>query len=238
MLGRLPDQYTIRARVLPALLVALPVGLAALAWFPAGLPGGSIIAGLLAWSGGTVLVAQLGRDAGRRKQPELFRSWGGPPTTKRLRHSGEGNRVTRERIHKKLTALMRKKVPSPDQEAADPRAADEAYEGCIEFLKGKTRDRKKFNLVFEENCNYGFRRNLWGLKPVGVALAVVALTATAVLPLVRNGAWTVATMQPALVPGAIIILILLGWVVVVTPRWVEVPANAYAERLLEATEHL
>jgi hypothetical protein len=238
MFGRLPDQYTIRARVLPALLVALPAGLAALAWFPTGLPGGSIIAGLLAWSGATVLVAQLGRDAGRRKQPELFRSWGGPPTTKRLRHAGKGNRVTRERVHKKLATLMRKKLPSAAEEAADPGAADEAYEACVDFMKGRTRDRKKFNLVFEENCNYGFRRNLWGLKPIGLALAVAALAATAVLPVVQQGPLTVAGMRPALVPGAIILAILLAWIFIVTPRWVAVPAHAYAERLLEATERL
>ncbi len=232
------DQYTTRARVVPALLVALPVGVATLAWFPGGIAGWSALWALVVWSGGTVLVGQLGRDAGKRKQAYLFEMWGGPPTTRRLRHSGDGNRVTRERLHKKLATLMRRKVPTAGEEAADARAADEAYEGCIEFLKGRTRDRKKFNLVFEENCSYGFRRNLWGLKPIGVALSVAALAATAVLPIAREGTVSTASMQPALVPGAIILVILLRWLFVVTPRWVKVPANAYAERLLEAADRL
>jgi hypothetical protein len=232
------DQYTTRARVVPALLVALPVGVATLAWFPSGVAGWSALWALVVWSGGTVLVGQLGRDAGKRKQACLFEMWGGPPTTRRLRHSGDGNRVTRERLHKKLATLMHRKVPTAGEEAADPRAADEAYEACIEFLKGRTRDRKKFNLVFEENCSYGFRRNLWGLKPIGVALSVAALAATAVLPIAREGTVSTASMQPALVPGGIILVILLGWLFVVTPRWVKVPANAYAERLLEAADRL
>jgi len=119
-----------------------------------------------------------------------------------------------------------------------PRAADEAYEASIEFLQGKTRDRKKFNLVFEENCNYGFRRNLWDLKPVGVAVTVLALTAIAALPVLEPARRTTAAIAPIVVPGGLTSLLLLGWLFVVTPRWVEIPANAYADRLVEATNHL
>jgi len=234
----MPDQYTIRARVLPAFLVALPLGLVTLAWFPDGLSRGSALWSLLVWSSVTVLVGQLGRDPGKRKQPHLFRSWGGEPAVKALRHAGARNPAIVERIHKRMNALMRTKLPTAAAEAADPQAADQVYEACIRFLRDKTRDRKKFNLIFEENCNYGFRRNLWGLKPLGVTLAVVALAATAALPIVHHGAVTSASLQPAAVPGLIIFGILLGWLMVVTPRWVEVPANTYAERLLEATERL
>jgi len=231
------DQYTIRARVVPALLVALPLGLAALAWSPDGISGWSALRGLAVWCGGTVLLGQLGRDAGRRRQPELFQRWGGPPTTKRLRHSGGGNRVTRERAHKKLSALMQKKLPTAAAEAAAPRAADEVYEACADYLRGKTRDRKRFHLVFDENCSYGLRRNLWGLKPLGVTLTLMALAATALMPVIRHATIT-AAMQSALVPGAMILVILAGWLFIVTPAWVEVPANAYADRLLEAAESL
>ncbi len=234
----MPDQYTIRARVIPALLVALPLGLATLAWFPDGISGWTTLWGLAIWCGATVLLGQFGRDAGRRKQPYLFQLWGGPPTTKRLRHSGGGNSVTRDRVHKKLNKLMNKKLPTADDEAADPQAADETYEACTAFLRGKTRDHKKFNLIFEDNCDYGFRRNLWGLKPVGVAVTILALASVAALPVVEPSVRTTIAVTRILVPGGLTAFILLGWVFVVTPRWVEVPANAYAEHLLEATDQL
>jgi hypothetical protein len=236
--GRLPDQYTIRARVIPALWVALPLGLAALSWFPDGVTGSGPLWALLTWSGATVPIGQLGRDAGRRKQPLLFQRWGGPPTTRRLRHSAGGNPVTRERLHKKLSALMRKKLPTAAEEAADPRRADEIYEACAEVLKGRTRDHKKFSLLFDESCSYGLRRNLWGLKPLGMALAVLSLGSIAAVLLLEPTARTTATLARVVVPGGITILVLLGWIFVVTPRWVEVPADAYADRLMEAADQM
>ena len=35
----------------------------------------------------------------------------------------------------------------------------------------------KFPLVYEENCNYGFRRNMFGLRPIGIAVSVIAAVA-------------------------------------------------------------
>ncbi len=103
-LGRMLDQYTVRARLLPALLVALPAGVATLAWFPDGILGWGPVWGLVAWSGGTLLLAQLGRDAGKRKEPRLFELWGGKPTTRMLRHAGGANLVTLRRRHGKLAS--------------------------------------------------------------------------------------------------------------------------------------
>ncbi len=234
----MPDWYTIRARVLPALLVALPLGLATLAWFPDGLSGWSALWGLAVWSGATVLLGQLGRDRGREKQSRLFDMWGAEPAVKALRHADAGNLVVLERIHKRLNALMRTKLPTAAQELADPSAADDAYAGCIRFLRDKTRDRKKFNLVFEENCNYGFRRNLWGLKPLGAVVTIIALASLAALVVIEPRILVAPGSRRVLIPGLLIFLNLIGWIFVVTPRWVRIPANAYVERLLEATERL
>ncbi len=238
-MGRMPDQYTIRARVLPALLVTLPLGLATLAWFPDGLSGWGAIWGLVVWSGGTMFLAQIGRDSGKRKEPSLFGRWGGKPTSKLLRHTNASNRPLLERRHGKLNKLTHPlKLPTPEQEASDPRRADEIYEACVTLLRDKTRDRKDFPLVFEENCSYGFRRNLWGLKPLGLTLTVLSLLAVAALPIVDPAVWTTGPKQRIVVPGLIDCLMLLAWVCIVTPRWVRIPGDAYAERLLEACERL
>jgi hypothetical protein len=236
--GGLTDQYTIRARIVPSLLIALPVGLVALACFPNGLSSWNAAWGLGVWGVASVLLGQLGRHAGRRKEPRLFERWGGAPTTRCLRHNGAKNHTILERTHKKLKALMRTKIPTRAEETADPATADEVYDACIRFLRDKTRDRKKFNLVFEENCNYGFCRNLWGLKPLGLTITILALVAIGTLALVDREASTMASMVRFLIPGVLTLLILLGWLFVVTPRWVQVPAETYADRLLEALERL
>src|SRR5262249_34016597 len=140
--------------------------------------------GLGAWGVASVLLGQLGRHSGQRKELRLFELWGGTPTTERLRHNGAKNPTVLDRTHKKLKTLMRTTLPTVAEESADPAAADEVYEACIRFLRDETRDRGKFNLVFEENCNYGFCRNLWGLKPLGITVSVLGLVAISTVALV------------------------------------------------------
>jgi len=80
------DAYTVRARFAPALLVMFPIGLAIIAWFPAQFIGWGLLVGAAFWSGSTLLLAELGRDLGKQKQPTLYGLWGGAPTTQLLRH--------------------------------------------------------------------------------------------------------------------------------------------------------
>ena len=237
--SRTLDKYTVQARLLSALLVALPIGLATVAWFPDGVMGWGVVWGLVTWSGGTLLLAQFGRDAGKQKEPKLFESWGGKPTTRMLRHHDTTNAIMLERRHKKLKSLMRGvKLPTPEEEAADPRAADEVYEACGAFLREKTRDSKKFRLVFEENCNYGFRRNIWGMKPIGLAMTALGLAAIVAVPFLEPAARSEERLGLGAVTAGIDLFLVLGWLFVIKPGWVRLAAEAYAERLLEACERL
>ena len=75
------DTYTRRARLQPALLAALPIGVAVLAWFPKGFTEWGVFAGLLTSAGVTALLARLARIRGKRLESKLFVLWGGKPTT-------------------------------------------------------------------------------------------------------------------------------------------------------------
>ena len=174
------DPYVRSARLQPALLVALPVALGILAWFPDASVITGPLWGLVAWCGGTALVAQVARDAGKAKEPSLFARWGGAPAIRLLRHRSSANRVVLRRRHHKLRGLLPDvHIPTEEEEAADPARADETYEACVQFLRDSTRPREQFSLVFQANCEYGFRRNFWGMKPLGVALAVGSAVAIA-----------------------------------------------------------
>jgi hypothetical protein len=228
------DHHTVQARLAPALVVALPIALVtavvlgAVVW--------TAVWGLVAWAGGTALLAQLGRDGGKRREPGLFASWGGKPTIARLRHRGVTNPVTLARWHGKLarTRAMAQALPTAQQEASDPDAADIVYEAYGAFLRDRTRDQNHFALIAAENRNYGFRRNLWGMKPVGITIAVGALIVVGIVLAVHPSARHGLVVAAALVD----LMLLLGWIFVFTPAWVRVAAEAYAERLLEACEKL
>ena len=51
-------------------------------------------------------------------------------------------------------------LPSVAAGADDPVAADEAYEAVTKILIQRTRDKKRFSLLFGELINYGFRESL------------------------------------------------------------------------------
>lgn len=103
-------------------------------------------------SGGTALLAQVGRKFGKQKEAELFQTWGGKPTTPMLRHQNSENKVALERKHRKLQQLISDlHIPTPQEELDDARHADEVYKACIANLIGKTRNSEEFPLIFIKN---------------------------------------------------------------------------------------
>ncbi len=235
------DTYTRSARLMPALLVFLPIGLAAGAWttkFADSKTAGGLVT--LATSFGLAsLLAQVGRDAGKKRQDQLYTSWGGKPTTVMLRHrTGAFNRHTLARYHAKLGALIPElRLPSEEQERGDPAAADEVYEACIDYLLAHTRDQSKFRLVFEENVNYGFRRNLWGMKAAAIAIDLLALVLMGTRAISGNGGLPSvdATWIAALILNAIL---LAWWLIRIRPAWIRSAADAYARQLIAACDQI
>ncbi|NQU25654.1 MAG: hypothetical protein HQ567_30575 [Candidatus Nealsonbacteria bacterium] len=237
ILSILTDEYEHRARLWPALLVSLPLTLAVISWFP-DLSGMQIVAGFLVYCGFTGLLAQLGRDQGKKKEPWLFQQWGGKPTTQLLRHCSDHlDATTKERYRAVLSAIVPDmSLPTPAEEAADPVKADAKYDSCALFLREKTRDKKAFPLVFAENVNFGFRRNLWGMKPAGIGLSALAVVVAIIAAIINseNG------RPPALATVATVVngLMLVWWVLRINVDWIRIPAFAYAERLLSACDVL
>jgi len=232
------DAYTINARYKPALIVALPIFLAVLAWFPNGIKGLSVITGLLTWAGGTALLAQIGRDQGKKKEPGLYADWGGQPSIRMLRHRDAPNKVIMARRHSKLQGLIKDiKIPTEQDEKEDPAGADRVYDACCAFLRANTRDKKKFPLIAQENMNYGFRRNLWGMRPFGVGMSLIgiALVGLSIITFVAEKTPVPRTVVVAGILNGILLILWLAWF---NKGWVKIAADAYAERLLESCEKL
>ena len=229
------DMYVRRARLQPALLAILPIGIAVVAWFPKGLTEWGVFAGLLTSAGGTALLARLARIRGKKLEPKLFELWGGKPTTVALRHRGAQNPVLLERRHTQLSWITGGiHIPRAPEERADPLSADAAYDACVKVLIERTRDRKRFPLLFEENCNYGFWRNLWGLRPIGIIASLLGAAAMAFL-IYRHG---LVLDFKAAVGAGIDLLFLLGWLFLVRKDVVKMASLSYSDRLLGTCEDL
>ena len=168
-----------------------------------------------------------------------MREWGGTPTTQLLRHRGAVvNPVLRQHYHVRLCAAFPDaRLPSVEEEAAEPHGADHVYEACVARLRERTRDRATFPLVFEENANYGYRRNLVALRPVGIAIAIISLAAAGVraATLLHSGSQFPAAAMVT-VFGDLVLLAL--WRFHFDSDWVRIAADAYARQLLAACERL
>jgi hypothetical protein len=250
------DSYGRQARLFPGLLTIFPPLLAILAWFPWFLLS-NVAATLLTLAMSCGLLYALGsyaRTKGRRLEPKLLKLWGGWPTTLLLRHTSELDAHTRQRYHVCLARLVPGNLPFPtaEQERAEPAAADAVYDSAIRWLKEKARG-KDFTMVLRENAQYGFRRNLRGLKPFAITiclltLAVMAAAVVNSVPAVPgmvqardiNSLATVfAELGPAILSAfAINLLAVLIWIFVVTKDWVREAGVQYANALLAVCDQI
>ncbi len=238
------NPYNRKTRLQPALMSVLPALVACILLIPELRTIWAAISGIVIYGGASTLLTQIGRDRGKALEQKLFQSWGGKPSTAMLRHrDARLTRSTKDRYRAFLArAVPGLQLASPEDEDRFPLDADAGYEDATAWLLTQTRDRVRFGILFQENINYGFRRNTWALKPW--ALVVDAATIVVVLVLATES-WTggVATTIPAVgtslwVSMALTVLHLLVYTFVIRSDWVKVPAEAYGRQLLAACDVL
>jgi hypothetical protein len=232
------DPYSLRARLQPALLALFPILIAFFALAPAAWEPARAAAVVFGAIGGTLLLSHMARDAGKGLEPALFAAWGGKPSVAMLRH--RDTRIasgSKQRYHQRLSALLGTSLPTVEQEANDPAAADGAYEAANAWLLARTRDHETFGLLFAENISYGFRRNFFALRRAGLVITLLSLAAILSAQLAPQWPWSV---NSSLLLAAAIAIAVYGTLVLLMVRrsWVKRAAEEYGRRLLECVDHL
>lgn len=123
-------------------------------------------------------------------------------------------------------------MPSQEEQDQNPQEADDSYESCVDELRRRTRDKKRFPRVFQELRDYGFRRNTFALKPIGLVITVLFFFISLIIAVYD---WRLGK-QPvsAIVPCFINLGLILGWLLYFTEKAVKLTADRYAHFLLEA----
>jgi len=180
----LPDYYTLRARLVPAVIAAAPALALAAIWIS--WDGFNLSQALATIAICVVLYAfaDVARRQGKRVEPRLLSRMGGLPSTTMLRY--RDNSFTAEqkkRYHAFLAKQLKEVAPSESDEAKDPAKADGFYQRAGDWLRTATRDSKRFHILFDENITYGFRRNLYGLRrpAFGTNALIVVIVAVALV---------------------------------------------------------
>lgn len=235
----LMDEYERKARLYPAFLLIAPIVGTAFALLSIQTSAIQAIGTtILVSCGGAYYLAQSGRDKGYEKQPELYNKWGGMPSMVIFRHTDNRlDKITKARYHGQLTHLVEETTaPTIEQEKADPSSADEIYTAWSNYLRTNTRG-EKFPLVRKERMDYGYRRNVYGMRPIGILFSLISLVACAIgLYFVYRS--TSQYDNALILAGAFSLVLSLLWTFQFTANWVRIPAVAYAERLAESVEIL
>lgn len=233
------DEYALRARLLPTLLLLLPVAAIIAVVLPEIYATYIRILGSFGLTAVTIfLLAHVIRAKGRALEQRLYVEWGGVPTTVWLRHRDHRlDPNTKKRYHKFLESRVPGlRMPTAEEEKRDRKQADLAYASGVKRLLELTRDTKKYRLVFAENISYGFRRNTLAAKPLAIAVLVFEIFAVLTVAYARhrtNLAEVGVDIWSALI---IAVSACIFWVTFVTKSWVQDAANAYARALLASCE--
>lgn len=230
------SRYTMDARLSAALLAAGPALALGISVLPL-LPGVQKLWGLLS-VGLTTYAALIARNEGLRTQPDLWAEWGGAPTARRLRYR-EGTSISEvSRRHRDFEKALGSglRLPSIDDEAADPAGADSEYQHAVRRLISQIRNDPAYPLVHVENRNYGFARNLLGLKQLGRRCAVGVLAISIICALAVGFADEWSNALSLVLPGAASAVALILWRHV-DSSFVRPSADAYADRIVEAAQH-
>lgn len=235
------DIYTMRARWAPALLACLPLLALALVALPY-LTGADKMWSLVSLAV-TTFAALTARKAGNRVQPELYAEWGGAPTTMRMRFASGTSAQEIRRRHKLVERILGDGLlmPTQSEEADDPLGADVEYEAVMRRIVARVRNLRGHGLAIAENRNYGFARNLLGLKRLGQASAVLSallsVGAAAVLVLAQGVAEGLVNALPLALPFLVAGVALMLWPQV-DADFVKPSADAYADRVVDALDQL
>jgi len=227
------DNYTLKARVQPALLTLFPLFVTVALWMPQLYELFVGLASLAIACGVVLLFSHIAQSRGVKAEKRLISKWGGWPTTIWLRHRNDNlDEHTKARYHSFLEQNVPSwKPPSPEEEASNPAEANKLYITAVHWLRENTRDKKLFPLVAKENISYGFRRNLYGLKPIGLVIVIVCALYSLVRLYLQVDAETPFSEQGL---AALVVSLLAGlaWLRVVTEPFVKIAGASYAERLL------
>ncbi|MEO8154458.1 MAG: hypothetical protein ABI605_15415 [Rhizobacter sp.] len=240
---KLLDPYDVKARLFPGLLVLVPaIAFLVLLYGPQS-PAIIGLAAVLSSCGGPYLLASFVRTWGQHAQDRLFQKWGAQPSTMLLRHRDNMLSLqTKLRYHKLVESRLAVALPTAEEEQRSPCAADAAYAAAGDALRPFTNDRKAYPFVFKELVAYGFNRNAYGARWVGLLVTVLTVLAS----VLHAGALRLSPITVDLAtldnPHIMVIVLALGmaglWCLHFTSATVRMAGFSYAKRLWEALETL
>jgi hypothetical protein len=230
------DEYERRARLVPGLLALFPVVVLVAVLGLRQVTAISAVLSALTVVGGPVLVAGTVRNLGRSVETDLWANWGGPPSTVWLRlREPTDNEVQRDLWRKAVEAVSGVSLLSSRAERSNPTKADDAITLAVRRIRDRARDKEKFGLLFSENRDYGYERNLYGVRWAGRVISLAS-----VIAMVSYMSWVAPSVHRQQISAENLfglvscLLCFVGWCLLPSKKRVREAADRYANELLHA----
>jgi hypothetical protein len=122
------------------------------------------------------VLAIIVRALGKRIEPNLWKSWGGAPSTQIMSWKNE---IIGPELKKLYFRAVQEKLelptPSREEEEVNPIRAADLINQAFKRVQGLIRQRDKNGLWSIANADYGFARNLLGSRPLWVIISAVMM---------------------------------------------------------------
>lgn len=230
------DDYDRATRLVPGLLIVLPIGLVLIGLGVRDSPLAAALAALAVTFGTPLLLAKHVRRRGRTMETRLKKKWGGLPTTVLLVPDQDGsiNALCQQRRNN-LERISGVKLPLGRNLSSSD---EESFEAAMRTLRAKTADHDAFKQVYAENKNYGFERNIKGIRAEGLIVSGISVVALATLAALSWDGRVVFDPWPLTVTGCLALVMVFFWLAWPTSDRVRDAGIIYAERVLDAAERL
>lgn len=231
------DEFTWQTRVMPVIVAAVPLFLAAAA---KGLTSPSLPeTGFMA----VIIVAvlsllyRLGRNLGKKCETRMVNRLGAMPTTILLRFSDARiSTVSKQHYHQRINEVYALQLPL--EPAAERPEDDEQYDAAVRSLRNRANfDRSTEFRVYQELKEYHYFRNLHGIKPIAILIyTVLAFREAMLIPNFSLKSLFLTPIPDYLSFAIFSLAIVLCFLI--TGKDVEERAFSYAMALIETCERI
>lgn len=158
------DNYEFHARVLPAIVLSLPIVFTCYIMLPEGHPLTKVSVSSIILLALVLLVSNIVRGLGKNIEPKLWKQWGGAPSTRFLRK--EDTRIARE-----TKECLYKKILDESKIDLINEINDNRIEQAFVFVRDALYRKNAPGLWIKSNKEYGWARNLLGSRLLIVLLS-------------------------------------------------------------------
>ena len=231
------DDFSRYARLMPAVVLALPFGFSAIVRGTFQKELLESAAFLLLMLGVAVFAMYVFRNRGKAVETAMYNRLGAKPTIIIQRFSDQRvDVVTKQRYHKRLNETYGLHLPERTEDEIPE--SDAQYESAANALRNYANShRDKEPRVYQELKEYNFTRNLYGGK--WIALTVYVLTAVREICLLKpTEGQLVARLDSDYAVLLIMVTAVLALLLFVRKSSVEQKAFDYAKTLIEVSERI